>query len=104
MSNNTLNQRDLIMLTADSTVKLVKDSFPSDRGRFRHLHIGVSGGPIRWLAVSDKSPSASYGSFVGAGGSIDWTNPEIDYSGMIQNLRVTKAGASDASLEIALFW
>ena len=77
--------------------------------RPHHALIGVSGGAIRWLAIPPlsanyQSPSSSVGSFVGAGGTIDWTDPERNYAALIDNVKFIRAGANDAKLEVSYFW
>ena len=71
--------------------------------RPRHALIGVSGGAIRWLAVPGQDPTASFGSYVGAGGTIDWSDVDKDYAGLLDNVTFIKAGANDANLEVSYF-
>ena len=77
--------------------------------RPHHALIGVAGGAIRWLAIPPGStnyqaPTNSVGSFVGAGGTIDWTDPERNYAALIDNVTFIRAGVNDAKLEVSYFW
>ena len=101
----TLNQRGFVNVSVSSAgvPTRLSDFLPSG-SRWHHVLIGVSGGPIRWLAIPGQAPSPTYGSYIGAGGSIDWTHPDTDYAGMIYNAQFVKAGGTDANLEVSLFW
>ena len=99
----TLNQRDFLTVTVTSTPVNLSDYLPSS-SRWKHVHIGVSGGAVRWLGIPGRTPTGNDGSYIGAGGVIDWTNPAIDYSGLIYNVSFVKAGVNDAQLEVGLFW
>lgn len=98
----TLNQRDYINVPVGSAPLALSDVLPSG-SRWHHAFIGVVGGAVRWLAIAGRNPTASFGSYVGAGGQIDWTKPDIDYAGLIYNVKFVAVGP-DASLEVALFW
>ena len=99
----TLNQRDYISVPVSSGPVQLSSLLPTT-SHWRHALIGISGGAVRWSAIKGQAPSSSAGVYVGAGGQIDWSNPEVDYSGLIYNAQFIKAGANDASLEVALFW
>ena len=99
----TLNQRDFIAIPVSGTPVSLSD-FLDPSSRWKHVHIGVSGGAVRWLAIANRAPGPNDGSYIGSGGALDWSNPEVDYSGLIYNAKFVKAGAADAQLEIALFW
>ena len=104
MATGTLNQRGFVPLAVGATPIQLADFLPTT-SRFHHALIGVSGGAIRWLAIAGGAePAASYGAYVGAGGEINWTDPKIDYAGLIYNVKFIKAGVNDGSLEVALFW
>ena len=95
---NTLNQVGFQMLTVTGTpVALTR---PTGL-RPRRALISVSGGPIRWLAIPGSYPSGSYGTYVNAGGTIDWTDAKTDYAGLLDNVYFVKAGINDASLEVS---
>ena len=98
----TLNQRGFINVPVGATPVALADSLPAS-SRWHHVLIGVSGGPIRWLAIAGQEPSSTYGAYVGAGGQIDWTRPDTDYAGIIYNVKFVAVGAS-ANLEVSLFW
>ena len=99
----TLNQRAYVSVPVPSgqAVKLA-DYLPTTN-RFHHVFIGVAGSAVRWLAITGEVPTTSYGSYVGAGGQIDWTNPETDYAGLIYNVQFI-AITGPATLELAAFW
>ena len=98
--NNTLNQVGYEQPTVgNDPVSLTR---PTNE-RPRHALIGVSGGAIRWLATPTDTPSAARGNYVGAGGIINWTDPNLDFAGMIDNVKFVKAGAVDATLEVSYF-
>ena len=102
MVTQTLNQRGFINVPVGSTPVALSDYLPTT-SRWHHALIGVSGGAVRWLAITGDNPTASYGSYVGAGGQIDWTRPETDYAGLIYAIKFIAVGAP-ANLECALFW
>ena len=103
MVNNVLNFREFISIAVDGTAIRLADYLPSD-SRWSHAYIGVKSGSVRWLSISDQEPTASKGNYVNPGGSIDWTNPEIDYRGVIMNAKFVKAGTTSAELEVNLAW
>ncbi len=100
----TLNMREFVRISVTgNNVVALRDHLPTT-SRWGHALIGVSGGAIRWLSISDKEPSATDGSYVGAGGTIDWTNTDNDYRSLIYNAKFVKAGANNAELEVQLAW
>jgi len=95
----TLNQVGFQALAVTSTpVGLTR---PTGE-RPRHALIGVSGGAIRWLAIPDQSPTPTYGSYVGAGGTIDWTSSINDYAGLIDQVKFV-AVSGTPNLEVSYF-
>lgn len=101
--NATLNQTGFESVSVSVLPVKLRDYLPATQ-RFHHAIIGVVGGAVRWLAIPSEDPSASYGSYVGAGGQIEWINPEVNYAGLIDNVKFIRAGGVDATLEVALFW
>lgn len=99
-ANSTLNEIGFQSLQVSPN--LAVGVTPPVGERPRRLYIGVSGSAIRWLAVPNREPTGADGHFVGAGGSIDWTNPEQDYAGMISNLKII-AISGTANLEVGFF-
>lgn len=99
----TLNQRAFVEVYVGSTVIELVDYLPTG-SRWHHALIGVSGGAVRWLGIPTEQPGSAYGAYVGAGGQVEWLNPEIDYAGVIYNAKFIKAGINDAKLEVSLFW
>ena len=87
------------LVVSDSAVSLTK---PTGL-RPTHVLIGVSGGAIRWRSQPNDPPTPTYGSYVGAGGTIDWTRTDTNYAGLIDNVKFIKAGVADATLEITYF-
>ena len=71
--------------------------------RPRRALIAVSGGAIRWLAIPNDAPAVGYGTYVNAGGTIDWTDEGTDYAGILDNVKFIKAGVNDATLEVSYF-
>ena len=69
----------------------------------RRAMIAVSGGAIRWNATPGDPPGPGYGTYVNAGGTIDWTRMDTDYAGIIDNVKFVKAGAADAVLEVSFY-
>ena len=69
-----------------------------------HALIYVGGAPIRFKA-NGSAPTATAGMYVAAGNYIDWTDPNRDYSAMINNLQLIRdtTAAGDATVEIAYF-
>lgn len=72
--------------------------------RPRHALIYVGANPIRWRA-DGSDPTATAGMVVAAGGYINWTDPLVDYSALIDRAKFIRdtAAAGDATLEIAFF-
>lgn len=68
-----------------------------------HMLIYVGTNPIRWRC--DVDPTATAGMFVAAGGYIDFTNPLVNYAGMIAEIEFIRdtTATGDAALEIAYF-
>ncbi len=58
--------------------------------RARHALISVEGGAIRW----GFQPNASTGIYVGAGGTIDWTDANNDYWGLVKNAQFVLASGT----------
>ena len=66
--------------------------------RPRHALITVSGGAIRW----GTAPTSALGTMVGAGGTIDWTDMEKDYAGLLDNVKFVNTGVA-ATLDVQFF-
>ncbi len=89
-------QNDLAVSSAAVTLTIPTDTSPG------HMLLHVGDGAIRWTA-DGTTPTTAIGMPVVAGSYVDWTDPETDYRGMIQQFSAIIDGATDAVLNVAFF-
>ena len=67
-----------------------------------HAIIQVTGANVRWRA-DDTAPTTSIGIQVAAGSNIEFMDPTIDYSGILNFIQFIADDAGTATLEVAFF-
>ena len=100
MAEVALNARGSNQLTVDNTAGGVPLVIPTGF-RPRHALLAVTNADIRWLASG--TPTATVGTPVSAGGYIDWTDPNTDYTNLIVNARFIRTGGTSAIIEAQFF-
>lgn len=76
-------------------VEAVAGTVPAAKIRPRHAIIAVEGNAVRW----GLAPSAISGILVAAGGQLSWTDCNVDFSGLLTQIKFISM-AGPATLQI----
>ena len=91
-----VGQQTLTVSTTSIGLTIPTGIYPS------HAIIQVTTANVRWRA-DETDPTTSAGIIVAAGSNIEWTDPLINYEGLIRNVEFIRDDSVDAVLEIAYF-